>query len=73
MSTSQDRENPAPEYVRRREAARIVKLAVGTLENLAAKRMGPPYFVPKGTRTVLYSVEELHRWINDGRVQPGTA
>ena len=56
-----------PVYVRRRDAARILGLAEGTLANQAAQKRGPAFH--RIGRTVLYDVNELHRYVDAGRVE----
>ncbi len=57
------------EYVRSREAARLIGVAEGTLSQWRHHgKRGPAYFIPPGTRTVLYSVTELRNWVEAGRV-----
>lgn len=54
-------------YVRAGEAAMILGLAVGTLANLRSLLQGPPFHrLPSGV--ILYSVEDLHSFIEAGRV-----
>ncbi len=58
------------EYVRSREAARLIGVAEGTLSQWRHHgKRGPAYFIPPGTRTVLYSVTEVRNWIEAGRVE----
>ncbi len=58
------------EYVRSREAARLIGVAEGTLSQWRHHgKRGPAYFIPPGTRTVLYSVTELRNWVEAGRVE----
>ena len=60
-----------PVYVRRREAARILGLAEGTLANQAAQKRGPAFH--RIGRTVLYDVNELRRYVDAGRVEMASA
>jgi excisionase family DNA binding protein len=55
------------QYVRRREAARFLGLAEGTLANMAHQRRGPTFH--RIGRTVLYSRAELHAYVSAGRVE----
>jgi hypothetical protein len=55
-----------PDYVRRNEAAKLVKLAPGTLANMASAGRGPAFH--RIGRTVLYEVGELRRFVEGGRV-----
>lgn len=56
-----------PQYVRRRDAARFLGLAEGTLANMAHQRRGPDFH--RIGRTVLYSLEELRRYVAAGHVE----
>ncbi|GAA4727442.1 hypothetical protein GCM10023328_02070 [Modestobacter marinus] len=73
--TSHHRDNDAPPvYLRRKEAAAFIGLAVGTLSNLASAGRGPSYHVPPGTRTPLYALHDLVAFVSAGRIEcSGTA
>jgi hypothetical protein len=59
---------PSSSFLRRRQAAALLGLSSRTLEDMARRGEGPPYFKPAGRGIVLYSAVELHRWVERGRV-----
>ncbi len=62
-----------PEYVRRREAARFLGLAVGTLANWASAGKGPAFHRLGGGNVIVYDVAELTRFAQAGRIETSAA
>jgi hypothetical protein len=60
--------SPSSPFLRRRQAAALLGLSSRTLEDMARRGEGPPYFKPAGRGIVLYSSEELFRWVERGRI-----
>lgn len=52
-------------YLREKEAAEILRLAVGTLQNKRVTGTGPAFFKIGGR--VLYSRQDLEAWVRIGR------
>ncbi len=62
-----------PEYVRRRDAARFLGVAVGTLANWASAGKGPAFHRLGGGNVVVYDLAELTRFAQAGRVETSAA
>ena len=64
-----ERHDTATQYLRGKEAGPLIGVKEGTLTQWRHKGRGPAYFIPPGTRTVLYDVTELRRFVERGRVE----
>lgn len=62
-----------PEYVRRRDAARFLGLAVGTLANWASAGKGPAFHRLGGGNVIVYDLAELTRFAQAGRIETSAA
>lgn len=61
------KQKPVPQkWLRADQLSEYCGLAKGTLGNMRNQRRGPSFFKIKGI--ILYKVEEVDRWIEDGRV-----
>lgn len=56
-------------YMRRIEAARYLGLPVATLQYMAKRKQGPPFF-KAGPRTVLYRIDQLDQWLTPVSREP---
>jgi hypothetical protein len=62
-----------PMFVRTKKAGPLIGFMEGTMIQWRHQGRGPAYFIPPGTRTVLYDVRELRRFVEAGRVQTAGA
>ena len=62
-----------PEYVRRRDAARFLGVAVGTLANWASAGKRPAFHRLGGGTVVVYDLAELTRFARAGRIETSAA